>query len=92
VAFSNPLRLMFNAVYHSRATTELTEPAARHRRGQIVYRQEVPEPFERVLYRPLRQAVRALAQGVKIIQSGSINQYVAYILGIVLLILLLRAL
>lgn len=92
VAFSNPLRLMFNAVYRSRATTELPEPASHHRRGRISYRQEIPEPFDRVLYRPLSRAVDAIARGVKVIQSGNINQYVAYIFGIVLLILLLRAL
>ncbi len=92
VAFSNPLRLMFNVIYRSRTTTELVEPAARHRLGQIVYRQEIPEPFERGLYRPLRRLFSALARGAKVIQSGNINQYIAYIFGIVLLILLLRAL
>lgn len=92
LAFSNPLRLMFNSIYHSRVSTELLEPAARHRRGKIVYRQEVPEPFERTLYRPSRVAVSWLAGRVKIIQSGNINQYVAYIFGIVLLILFFRAL
>lgn len=92
VAFSNPIRLMFNAVYRSRSQLELAEPAARHRRGRIVYRQRIPEPFERLLYNPLRRWVARLAQGVKIIQSGDTNQYIAYIFGIVLLILLLRLL
>ncbi|HEY1391573.1 MAG TPA: proton-conducting transporter membrane subunit [Ktedonobacterales bacterium] len=92
VAYSNPIRIMFNALLRSRATVEPIEPAARHGRGHIVYRQEIPEPFDRVLYRPLARVVAALAQRVKVIQSGNINQYIAYIFGIVLLILLLRAL
>ncbi len=92
VAYSNPLRLIFNLVYRSRATTELIEPAARHRRGYITYQQEVPEPFEREVYGPLRRAVNVLATSIKVIQSGDINQYLAYIFGIVLLILLLHAL
>ncbi len=92
MAFSNPLRLMFNAVYRSHATVDLIEPAAHHRRGHIVYRQETPPPFERSLYRPARHFVQTLAQCVKVIQSGNINQYLAYIFGIVLLILLLRLL
>jgi len=92
LAYSNPLRLMFNVVYHSRAETELTKPASRHQQGQIIYRQSVPEPFERSLYRPLRWLADQLAMRIKIIQSGSINQYLTYIFGIVLLILLLRAL
>jgi hydrogenase-4 component B len=92
VAYSNPIRIMFNALLRSRATLEPIEPAAHHGRGQIVYRQDIPEPFERSLYHPLAVAVSALARWVKVIQSGNINQYVAYIFGIVLLILLLRAL
>jgi hydrogenase-4 component B len=90
VAFSNPIRLMFNAIYRSHADVELAEPAAHHRRGRIVYRQHIPDPFERLLYRRLRNLVARLAQGVKFIQSGDTNQYIAYIFGIVLLILLLR--
>ncbi len=92
VAFSNPLRLIFNPVYRSRATTELIEPSARHQRGRISYEQEIPKPFDREVYGPLRRAVDALATRVKVIQSGDINQYLAYIFGIVLLILLLRVL
>jgi hydrogenase-4 component B len=92
IAFSNPLRLMFNVVYRSRTTTELIEPAARQRRGTIRYRQEIPAPFERILYRPFHRAIEWLAVRAKIIQSGDINQYIAYIFVIVLLILLLHAL
>lgn len=92
VAFSNPLRLIFNPFFRSRTTTELTAPAARHRGGAIQYRQEIPPPFERGLYQPLWRVVQALARGVKALQSGNINLYLAYIFFIVLLILLLRAL
>jgi len=92
LAYSNPLRLMFNVVYHSRAETELTKPASRHQQGQIIYRQTVPEPFERLLYRRLRRRVERLSQRVKVIQSGDTNLYISYIFGIVLLILLLRML
>lgn len=92
IAFSNPLRLMFNAIYRSHATVDLIEPAAHHRRGHIVYRQEIPPPFERILYRPARRFVHIVARGVKVVQSGNINQYLAYIFAIVLLILLLRLL
>jgi hydrogenase-4 component B len=92
VAFSNPLRLMFNTFYRSQSTTELTAPAARHQRGTIKYQQEIPPPFERNLYQPLWRVVQMLARRVKVVQSGNINLYLAYIFGIVLLILLLRAL
>jgi hydrogenase-4 component B len=88
VAFSNPLRLIFNLFFHSRATTDLTAPAARHRGGAIAYHQEIPPPFERKLYQPLRRAAKALGRRVKVMQSGDVNLYLAYIFGVVLLILL----
>ncbi|MBX5458774.1 MAG: hypothetical protein IRZ31_17925 [Thermogemmatispora sp.] len=58
----------------------------------MAYEQEIPAPFERVLYRPGWQALRWFTYYAQVIQSGNINQDVAYIFLIVLLILILRAL
>jgi hydrogenase-4 component B len=92
LAFSNPIRIIFNSLYRSRVRYALQAAAARHRQGQMIYEQEIPGPFERVLYRPGWQALRWLTRHAQVIQSGNINQYVAYIFLIVLLILILRAL
>jgi hydrogenase-4 component B len=91
VAYSNPARLIFNAFYRSRATLTSVSPAARHGEGRIEYEQEVPAPLERILYRPLSRATEFVAARVKILQSGSVNQYVLYIFIMVLIILVLRA-
>ena len=92
LAYSNPVRLIFNSLYRSTATLRQVAPASRHREGRIEYTQEVPGPFTRELYRPLRAAVELLAERVKVIQSGNVNQYVGYIFAIVLIVLVLRAL
>jgi hydrogenase-4 component B len=91
LAYSNPVRLIFNGLYRSTAVLRQVTPASRHREGRIEYTQEVPGPFDRELYRPLTSAVGLLAERVKVIQSGNVNQYVGYIFAIVLIVLVLRA-
>ena len=75
----------------SRTSSETIAAAARGREGRMTYAQEIPPPFERALYRPLVHVVEGLTHRVRIIQSGNVNQYVAYIFIIVLIVLILRA-
>ena len=91
LAYSNPLRIIFNGLYRSHVRSEVTEAAARDREGRISYQQEIPPPFERRLYQPLLRFWEGLTRRALIIQSGNVNQYVAYIFFIVLLVLILRA-
>jgi hydrogenase-4 component B len=92
LAYANPLRLIFQVLYRSGHRFEAPSPAARHLAGRIAYAQEVPEPFEREVYRPLARLVDDLSSRAAGIQSGSVNQYVAYIFAIVLVVLVLRLL
>jgi hydrogenase-4 component B len=92
MAYSNPIRLIFNALYRSHARSVPTAPASRHRNGTMEYEQEVPSPFERILYQPLLRGIDTITRWARVIQSGNINQYIGYIFVIVLLILLLRVL
>ena len=92
VAYSNPIRIIFNALYRSHVRSVATAPASRHREGRMEYEQEVPAPFERAFYRPLLHGIDTVTRWARVIQSGNINQYIGYIFLIVLLILLLRAL
>jgi hydrogenase-4 component B len=91
LAYSNPLRIIFNSLYHSRARSEITAAAARDLEGSMNYTQEIPPPFQRRLYQPLIRFWEGLTRRAQIIQSGNVNQYVVYIFFIVLLVLILRA-
>jgi hydrogenase-4 component B len=91
LAYSNPIRIIFNSLYRSHARTGEIASAAHHREGHITYEQEIPSPFERMLYRPLLNFGGGLSRRARIIQSGNVNQYVAYIFLIVLIVLILRA-
>jgi hydrogenase-4 component B len=92
LAYSNPVRLIFNGLLRSRSSVQALQPAARHLGGRIEYAQEVPEPLERELYGPVERLIDRLAERAQGIQSGSVNRYVAYIFVIVLVVLLLRLL
>jgi hydrogenase-4 component B len=94
LAYSNPIRIIFNGLFRSQASQASTgapASAARHGEGHISYQQEVPPPFERFLYRPIVRAWGFVTRGARIIQSGNINQYIFYIFMIVLIALILRA-
>lgn len=92
LAYSNPIRLIFQLLLRSRTQSTTDGLAAHHREGKMIYTQEIPSPFERSLYRPLLNTFRWITTRARIIQTGNINQYVAYIFLIVLLVLALRAL
>jgi hydrogenase-4 component B len=92
VAYSNPIRIIFNRLYRSRTSFQADAAAARHQNGRITYEQQIPPPFEHWLYRPLMKWGNAITARARLIQSGNINQYIAYIFLIVLVILILRAL
>jgi hydrogenase-4 component B len=92
LAYSNPVRMIFNGLYRSRPVFRAERPAARHLDGQADYTQEIPDPLERELYAPLLRGVAAVSRGGRFIQSGNVNQYVAYIFAIVLVVLFLRLL
>ena len=89
-AYANPMRLIFGALFRSRAQLRVDDPAARGGHGAVAYRQEVPPPLERELYRPLVQLVSRVADAVKVVQSGDTNAYVGYIFAVVLVVLILR--
>jgi hydrogenase-4 component B len=90
LAYSNPVRVIFNGLYRSTHQFQADRPASRHLEGVISYAQQVPEPLEREIYSPLRKLVAIVSQTAQVIQSGSVNQYVFYIFAIVLIILVLR--
>jgi len=91
LAYSNPVRLIFATLVHSSSRRGPVH-AVHGDAGALTYSQEVPAPLERALYQPILRAVARLAAAVKVIQSGDINQYVAYIFLIVVLALVLRIL
>lgn len=88
-AFAEPLRRIFAELY--RPSQELTidfHPESKYFVQSIEYKSGITPLFERWLYEPLIRAVSWTARQVRRIQAGSLHLYLAYVAGILLLLLL----
>jgi len=55
---------------------------------EVRYRSEIEPTFERYVYGPLLRAVLRVANGMKVLQAGSLHAYLAYVLVLGVLLLL----
>lgn len=83
--FTKPLRLVLEAVYRPRREFELRVEGALVR--EVVYSSEVPHLFDTLLYRPVRRAALRSAAFARKLQSGSLRRYLAYLIGLLLVLL-----
>ncbi len=92
-AFAEPLRRVFAELYRPAEDLSIDfHPESRYFVQSIEYRSEILPWFDRYLYRPAIQAVRALAARVLAIQSGSVHAYLTYlVMALVVLLSLLLA-
>lgn len=85
--FSKPLRLILESVLRPR------REVAVHAEGgvvqQVVYRGEVPNLIDQKVYRPLEQGALKGSAFARRLQAGSLGAYVAYLGGLVVVLLLL---
>ena len=72
----------FREVGNWRIDRASDDPAGRS--GPVHYRTKVQPLFEQYLYRPIARFVRALARLLQPIQSGDVNQYLLYILVVLI--------
>jgi len=90
-AFAEPLRRVFAELY--RPTKELTidfHPESRYFVQSIGYRSEIRGWFEEFVYLPVLSGIQWMSRYVRLLQSGSLHGYMAYLF--VMLIVLLSTL
>jgi hydrogenase-4 component B len=81
---------VFNAFYRSKPQTKVLEERSPYLR-KLSFSTSVPPMFERYLYDPLVKLTAGFAKRAGVIQTGSIQTYLAYIaLTLVVLLLLFR--
>jgi hydrogenase-4 component B len=90
-AFSKGLRMIFSALYHPRREIQAEYEVSPYYPKAIHFESEIEARFEKLLYRPLREAVLNLAGRMKALQAGSIHAYLAYIFVALILLLLFGA-
>jgi len=87
-AFSKPLMMIFRAVYRPTRQVESLADVSPYFPQEVRYRSEIEPTFERYVYGPLLRAVLRVADGMKVLQAGSLHAYLAYVLVLGVLLLL----
>jgi len=87
-AFSKPLMMIFRAVYRPTRQVEALAEVSPYFPKEVRYRSDIEPTFERYVYDPLLRAVLRVANGMKVLQAGSLHAYLAYVLVLGVLLLL----
>lgn len=86
-AYSNPVLVLFRSIYRPRVELERHYLGPNGFRTATGYERQIYSPAERYLYRPILTAVNRGARLLTWIQSGLINQYVAYVLLLLVVVM-----
>jgi hydrogenase-4 component B len=90
--FSNPVRVIFEAVFRPVIFDEMRETVAEHFLIAVKSQRQEVYILERTLFRPLAGLGRWLAALLGKIHSGSVNLYAAYILVSLAIVLIIQRL
>jgi hydrogenase-4 component B len=87
-AFSKPLMMIFRAIYRPTREVEALAEVSPYFPREVRYRATIEPTFELYVYEPLTRGVMRVANGMKLLQAGSLHAYLAYVLvlGVLLLI------
>jgi hydrogenase-4 component B len=88
-AFSKPLMMIFRAVYRPTRQVEALADVSPYFPQEVRYHAEIEPTFERYVYAPLMRAVLRVADGLKVVQAGSLHTYLAYVIVLVVSLVLL---
>ena len=87
-AFSKPLMLIFRGVYRPTRNVETLADVSPYFPQEVRFRSQIEPTFERYIYRPLGRGVLRAADGMKVLQAGSLHAYLSYVLIVGVLILI----
>jgi len=88
-AFSKPLMMIFRAVYRPTRQVESLGDVSPYFPQEVRYHAEIEPTFERYVYGPLLRAVLRVANGLRVLQAGSLHAYLAYVIALVVWLMLL---
>jgi hydrogenase-4 component B len=87
-AFTKPLRLIYKRIYLPSRDMKVSYLIKPFFVKSIRYGGEITPFFERYVYEPVMRTVQAVAGKVKLLQSGSLQLYLGYILITLILLLI----
>ncbi|HVA40172.1 MAG TPA: proton-conducting transporter membrane subunit, partial [Candidatus Binataceae bacterium] len=85
--FSNPVRVIFDAIFRPTTVEDTRETVAQHFRMAIRREKERVHLVDRLVLQPFRSATLLLARSLAAMHHGRINAYTAYVLLALLLAL-----
>ena len=90
--FSNPVRVVFNAVFRPSTVEDTKETVAEHFRTAIKNGRKEVHIVDRSVYQPMVKAVRSIAMLLGQMHGGSVNVYAAYVLISLVCVLIVQLL
>ena len=87
--FSNPVRVVFQAIFRPNIVEDTRQTVAVHFRTAILRRREETHLVDRLFFHPIGDAISWVARVLAGMHHGKLNAYVAYTLVFFLLVLLL---
>jgi hydrogenase-4 component B len=89
--FSNPVRVIFQAIFRPTIVEDTRETVAEHFRTAIRREREEVHIVDRFVLQPARRTALRLAAGLATMHRGQLNAYIAYSLfSLIVVLLLLR--
>ena len=90
--FSNPVRVVFNAIFRPSTVEDTKETVAEHFRTAIKNGRKEEHIVDRSVFRPVIKMVESAARLFGQMHSGSVNAYAAYILMCLICLLVIQLL
>jgi hydrogenase-4 component B len=87
--FSNPVRVIFDAIFRPTTVEDTSETVAEHFRNAIRREKERVHLVDRLVFRPVRTATLRFAHVLAAMHHGKINAYVTYAFLALLIVLVL---
>jgi hydrogenase-4 component B len=78
--FSNPVRVIFDAVFRPTTVEDTRETVAEHFLDAIRRERERPHLVDRLVFQPIRSAMLVFAHALAAMHHGRINAYAGYVL------------
>ena len=85
--FSNPVRVIFDAIFRPTTVEDTSETVAEHFRMAIRRERQAVHIVDRLVLQPVKNRAMKLARGLAAMHHGYINAYIAYVLLALLLAL-----
>jgi hydrogenase-4 component B len=85
--FSNPVRVIFDAVFRPTTVEDTRETVSEHFRTAILREKERIHPVDKLVFHPVRTAVMRCARVLASLHHGRLNAYAAYALMMLLAVL-----